>query len=524
MLDIEKNIDHFISSQFPAFYKEEGPELITFMTNYYEFLQENNDSRSIPEYRDVDTTLTEFLNFFKNKYMVNIPDNVVGDRRKFQKHILDLYRSKGSEDGIKLLFRLLFDEDISIYVPSVDILKSSDGTWKQESYIEITSAPLNNTFHDKEITGVNSGAKAIVTDYREIIIKERIVNCFIVEAIRGEFEVNELLLYEGLNPLNAPRILGSPQDAEIISSISGIPINEILQSVDEGTEGVHVKAVVTENFIGSGIIRANIINGGTGYSYDAEFTYLPLSNTSGTGAEFSVASLRDTSIFLNNTDELFPYLNMPINSETFSLGANDTSTLATANLNTIISDGIIIEYIEIGTINKLRVLNPGRNYDGDITITVTDPYTPRLQLDDGNGGIVGNNAVLTGKAVVGTVVSKIRIVDSGLGYNDSNKVITLRSIDNPDLSLETKFILSGIGDEEGRWTTSQGFLNSDKYIQDSYYYQEYSYEIFSSRSLDRYIDVLRKTMHMVGNEVFGRAISYTNEDLTAVIDSSVTIT
>jgi hypothetical protein len=49
-------------------------------------------------------------------------------------------------------------------------------------------------------------------------------------------------------------------------------------------------------------------------------------------------------------------------------------------------------------------------------------------------------------------------------------------------------------------------LNEDKYIQDSLYYQEYSYEIQFEKSIDKYIDVLKQVMHPVGNKVFGKTV------------------
>jgi hypothetical protein len=64
----------------------------------------------------------------------------------------------------------------------------------------------------------------------------------------------------------------------------------------------------------------------------------------------------------------------------------------------------------------------------------------------------------------------------------------------------------GVGTEEGNWLDESGFLNADKYIQDSYYYQEYSYEIQVEKSLDKYVDVVKQVMHPVGNRMFGKPL------------------
>jgi hypothetical protein len=512
------DISHLIKSQFPQFYLEEGPDLVTFVEEYYKWAETEGGlekSRNLLTNRDIDETADKFLSFFRNKYMAQLPDVLIADKRELQKHILDLYRSKGSEAGLRLLFRLLYGEDIEIYIPSYDILKASDGDWVQEKYLELTKMVDNYLLQGKFITGFESGAQAFVEDYREISIKGRIVNIAVIQNVSGDFIPGELIIYEGLDFAKAPKILGSPIEGGVITSISGIPLNTVLAAEEFSGRGVGAQAVVTETFVGSGIIRFTLVNGGTGYSLDADISITSDANTSGSDASFVIESLSNTSIFFNNDNIVSLHEDVLLDSNTFSFGVGDDSTLATANLDTIISNGIIIEEITVGTIDKIRTINPGTNYDGSVTVTITDPYTVRLDTLESDGSLRGNNAIVTGLAEVGTVVSRIRISDSGYGYNDPDQIITFRSIDDPDLFLETRLTLGGVGQETGRWASSKGFLNADKYIQDSFFYQEYSYEIFSSRTLSRYIDVLRNVTHPAGNKPFGRAVSLNRGNLVA---------
>ena len=61
-------------------------------------------------------------------------------------------------------------------------------------------------------------------------------------------------------------------------------------------------------------------------------------------------------------------------------------------------------------------------------------------------------------------------------------------------------------------------------MQDSYYYQEYSYEVKSSRSLDKYLKILKDVFHPAGNEVFGKALIYAVDNTQkAEISNPVTI-
>ena len=93
------------------------------------------------------------------------------------------------------------------------------------------------------------------------------------------------------------------------------------------------------------------------------------------------------------------------------------------------------------------------------------------------------------------------------------------------------FIVTGLSDLNkqgqgtGYWKSTRGFLNSDKYIHDSHYYQAYSYEIQTSLSLDYYADLIKQILHVSGTEMFGKTVitSYVDGfDITS--NSSITQT
>ena len=209
MLPTPQFISTFIEEQFPSFYKEEGPNFIAFVKAYYEWLEETGNSshktRNLFSTRDIDQTADQFVENFKAKYLFGIPKEIAGDKRFLQKHILDLYRSKGSQEGLKLLFRLLYNEEIEVYIPSYDILKASDGIWVEKKYIEATYTRANYDFNGKIITGLISRATAFVESFERAAIKNKIINVFYISNIQGEFLVDEKIIYEGLDPSNAPR-------------------------------------------------------------------------------------------------------------------------------------------------------------------------------------------------------------------------------------------------------------------------------------------------------------------------------
>ena len=72
---------------------------------------------------------TEFLEMLQRELAVPIPETVVADKSKLYKNITDIYLSKGAEPSFKALFRLIFNDDIELFFPRVDILKPSDAKW-----------------------------------------------------------------------------------------------------------------------------------------------------------------------------------------------------------------------------------------------------------------------------------------------------------------------------------------------------------------------------------------------------------
>jgi len=60
----------------------------------------------------------------------------------------------------------------------------------------------------------------------------------------------------------------------------------------------------------------------------------------------------------------------------------------------------------------------------------------------------------------------------------------------------------GVGD--GYWRNNKGFISDIMMIQDSYYYQNLSYEILANRMLSVYENLVRDLIHPSGIALFGR--------------------
>ncbi len=194
----EKTISNLISEQFPALYRSDGPIFVEFVKKYYEWMESSNNalyhSRRLPEFRDIDETIDEFVLHFKEKYLKNIQLDTILATRKLIKHSLDLYRSKGSERGLELLFKIAFGKDIRIYYPQDDIFKLSDGLWRIPTYLEITINKFNGELVNKQIIGLKSGATAFVESVvRRTLGDQGFSDILFLSAINGTFQAGEFL-------------------------------------------------------------------------------------------------------------------------------------------------------------------------------------------------------------------------------------------------------------------------------------------------------------------------------------------
>ena len=136
-----------VNRQVPEFVREEYPLFISFLEAYYEFLEtkqgnELNDlttkAKDFRNLTDVDESIDEFEEQFFNTYASLVSKDVAVDKNFLIKNVLPLYLSKGSENSFKLLFRMLFGQELEVKYPKNDVLRASDGKWQRDEVIKVT--------------------------------------------------------------------------------------------------------------------------------------------------------------------------------------------------------------------------------------------------------------------------------------------------------------------------------------------------------------------------------------------------
>ena len=137
-----------VNHQVPEFVREEYPIFINFLEAYYEYLEQKqgtqlNDltakAKDLRYISDVDDSIDDFeVNFF-NTYASLVPRDVAVDKSSLIKNVLPLYLSKGSESSFKLLYRMLFGDELEVIYPKNNVLRASDGKWEIENTLKVSS-------------------------------------------------------------------------------------------------------------------------------------------------------------------------------------------------------------------------------------------------------------------------------------------------------------------------------------------------------------------------------------------------
>lgn len=503
MFDVVTKISHLIEKQFPAVYREDGENFIAFVKAYYEWLEQSDQavgkSRTLLDTRDIDATGDEFLDHFRKKYFVGLPKKISGNERFLQKHILDLYRSKGSEEGTKLLFRLLYNEDINIYIPSKDILKPSDGVWVQPQYFEVSNNPNNYLYQGQLVTGSTSGSTAYIDNYKRVFIDERIIHVFYVTNVQGTFEVGEHLVCNAVDITNAAYILGSPIELEVNFATPEQPVGD--QFISDTTVGKNqIFGIVAESYdVTDGFINFVVKSGGTKYSAFANISVTTGSNTMGTLAGFTGFTLSNTENFTYNTN-IINHINFDktvyINPYYHVKSSNDFIEVA----NNQYSNGELIKYIcspgntviaglanttyyyvvEANTIGfKLSTSYSFKNIDANADVNSTS-YFVSVASNPYSNGTPLRYVVAAGNTELDNLANNLyyyAIQANSSGFKLANTYTPLVSF-NPKLSVNTEiddymFLIKNntiVDDTIVRYVTAQGNTAVATLANNSYYY------------------------------------------------------
>ena len=500
-----------------------------------------NNISDLINFRDPDKVIDHFLTNMRNEFLATLPENLaLGlDKKKLIKNIKSLYRSKGSVRGHEMFFRILFGEQSETIYPREQMLKASDGQFDSLKVLRVIATVGDATLLvGRTITGQTSEATAIVENTSTFQIGASTVTQLILNAdsIQGTFAVGE-------------EIQGTTSDTDnyfIKANITGIPgtknitndgsLNKVTDTISltAGGEG----ALFQIEDIGPGKITEIIIdNKGTGYEVGDQLIFDNTNTNGGNAAGFvkivnggiadqngstSLATGAEDRIVLEDeTTSGDAYEGNVIMQEKFTdlqtieeifltNGGGQYTTLPTVTVQTSTGlNGLVKAYgDDIGRIVKLKTVELGRSYEtaptppvlgffnNMIVTSITGSFIFADTITGGTSGATGtvaefdqNRGLLRIKDVTGTFQLNETISSSSGGSSKLSKIdIATASID-----------VVSVSDTDGAFISERGKISETTMrIQDSLYYQDFSYVIKVGRSIAQWRDAFKKTMHTAG--------------------------
>jgi hypothetical protein len=535
-----KKISPLIEAQFPAFIREEGPRFVSFLKAYYEFMEQSgqavNATRSLIDNQDIDRTLDSFVEYFRREFMINLPKDVLADKRLLVKHIRDFYRTRGSKFSYDFLFYALFNKQIEIVYPGDFILRASDGRWVRETILRVGNpfSTLPTNLDGRNIVGSVSGATARVQKVTRVVVLGHPLFELLVENVVGVFVDGETISDDLGNNATITSAFGSLIGIEQV--VDPGAFHQAGDSVIITSSGATALArVASTNDLGPVSFRIN--RGGSGYRLGE--TAIIVEGGSGTGAAAIVTSLSNTTFVSLNTNQIAPLSNVVLNTgATFvSLGTNTASVsanLAAANISSTLATSLTFANSVAGSINAISVTSVGINYVPELpTVTTRDQIVFELGIPGQAGRLQGDDAVIIPIRAPGAIAS-LGIISSDASFDKFSDAIVVNSrgnsptidenidltginrftIRNTTYDADIKPIIAGVITQPGRYIDTKGFLSWNMRLQDNDFYQEYSYLIKVTEIVDRYRDVVKRVLHPAGAKMFGSYQFVSNTNLS----------
>ena len=504
-----------------------------------------NNIQELLSFRDPDKTISNFLTKFRNEFLNTLPENLDNDvdKRKLIKNVKSLYRSKGTSRGHDLFFRLLFDEPSEIFYPREQMLRASDGKWDTKLILRAIQSTGQLTTGDtsdlvgRTITGETSGATAIIENVFKFQIGTNTVTEFILNEdtyANGTFQVDEVIR----------GTITDESDTFIKATVTGIP--QTITLTNDGalyTEGDTVSltgggegALVSVDTVGRGkITNFYVDSGGSGYEIGDDIVF----NNSDTGGGSATAKVSlvnggftpesgvetDSISHIILEDETVrgdPYTGNKVVQESGS-GSGDITDIriidAGGNYQSLpivtVDDtngsgaSIFTFGTEIGKVQSIKTVESGAEHQ-------QSPSPPTIALRSKILVLDRTGSFATGDTVTGVAPDSSVVTGTVVSLDTDRNILTLSGgnfqIDSTITSDSGGSATVKIMDQATATTTvgatvntSGEFLNEDGHvsestmkIQDSLYYQDFSYVIKVGRSINDWRDSFKQTMHTAG--------------------------
>ena len=495
--------------------------------------------QQLTNFRDPDKVIADFLTKFRDEFLKTIPEELATglNKRNLIKNIKSMYRLKGTQKGHELFFRILFNEVSETFYPRTQMLRVSDGQWDTQKVLRAIATIGDTTdLVGRTVTGQTSGATAVVESVKKFVLGTKEISEFIVnlKTISGTFVIGE-------------QITGTASDTDdyfIKANVTGVPGTKtvtndgnLYTTADIITiNGGGVGASLTINDIGSGGVTEIIIDdGGSGYT-TGDLLSFTNTGTQGVNAagfvavvnggftqETSTSTTDDHIVLEDETTRGDQYTgNKIVQEDETNSGLGDITDIYLTNNGSgytslptvsVTSSGgsganVLAYGTEIGRVIGLKTNELGEGYENSPT-PPSIAFRNNLILTSITGTFTADDTITGGTSgATGTAVSfdsdrnllKVKDVTNNFDIaetitSSSGGSATLSKLDVASATVD----VVAIADTDGKFLNEDGFVSEQTMkIQDSLYYQDFSYVLKVGRSINNWRDSFKKTMHTAG--------------------------
>ena len=171
-------ISLLIRQQLPEYIRNDYDTFVEFVSAYYEWMDQSgnavNLSKNIPAYMDLDTSLNDFITYFIKQFLPLFPPDLLSNPTFFIQHAKEFYRSKGTAKAVRLLFRLLYDQDIEVFYPKESVLRASSSGWTNTPSLRMDPTLWTIQYGDganRRFRALDTSIGATVTVYLNAVLQ-----------------------------------------------------------------------------------------------------------------------------------------------------------------------------------------------------------------------------------------------------------------------------------------------------------------------------------------------------------------
>jgi hypothetical protein len=404
--------------QVPEFIRSDYPQFLAFLQTYYKWYEEVFMPGKFSELTDIDLSIAPYVEQFQKQYDVYGISVNLTNQRFLLKHIKDIYKSKGSARGFEMLFRAIFNTDVSIITPWDYVFKTSAGQWTQDISIFVKSLSENiGELVSQLITVVDNNNKEYQTYVKALtVLPNNVYELFITRFAPTTDQ--ELVSFYTSDKSISGSCLKTTIGIDIFLAGTGFKAGQVYSADSFSGKGTLVKIKQVDKF--GGIRSVEIIKYGSGYTTD------------------------------------------------FNILVSPSGSLGAASLQSRIQLGELIYKTKDYT-----------NTQFEQGLIVRHNYT---NID---------NHYLTDPTYVGSIAGEIT----------TNNIENIQDNQNY-ASLTLK--IGSICVYPGYYQKNNNIIGDSVYLQDSFFYQTFSYQTSSILPLDTYRNIVRQGFHPAGTKHFGR--------------------